>query len=89
MELSFIFLSMGLIFYLESQEGTELGVYQDHFTIQQKDLIYIPFLILKGSSLLCDDLEGWDGGREALEGRDVYVIMTNLCCCTAEINITL
>ena len=30
----------------------------------------------------CDDLEGWDrgwGGREAQEGGDIYIVMTDLC----------
>ena len=39
------------------------------------------------SSVLCDDLEGWDGGwggREALEGRDRCIHIADSLCCTAE-----
>ena len=42
--------------------------------------------------MLCVDLEGWDGawgGREAQEGGDICIIMTDLHCCTAETNTTL
>ena len=38
--------------------------------------------------MLCDDLEGWDRGREgeAQEGEEIYtyIIMAYLRCCTAE-----
>ena len=42
--------------------------------------------------MLCDELEGWDGGeegREAWEEGDICIIMVDLCCCTAETNATL
>ena len=40
--------------------------------------------------MLCDNLEGWDGvGREAQKGGDICILMTDSCCCTVEINITL
>ena len=32
--------------------------------------------------MLCDNLEGWDGvggGREAQEGGDMYITMTDSC----------
>ena len=44
------------------------------------------------SSVLCDDLEGWDGsggGREALEGGDIWTHRADSCCYTAETNATL
>ena len=41
-------------------------------------------------SVLCDDLEGWDGGRRgALKGGDMCIHMTDSHCCTVEINTTL
>ena len=42
--------------------------------------------------MLYDDLEvgdGIGGGREAQEGEDICIIMTNLHCCMAETNTTL
>ena len=36
--------------------------------------------------MLCDDLEGWDGGRE--EGN-AYMIMADLCCYMVETSTTL
>ena len=42
--------------------------------------------------MLCDHLEGWDGGwsgRDAQEGGDIYILMVDLCCCMAETNTTL
>ena len=43
------------------------------------------------SSVLCDDLEGWDreGGRGPQEGGDmgIYVYITDSLYCTAESNI--
>ena len=42
------------------------------------------------SSVLCDALEGWDGGgREGQERRAMYVHMADSHCCTAETNPTL
>ena len=43
------------------------------------------------SSVLCGDLEGWDegGGREAQEGGDMCIHISDSHCCTAETNITL
>ena len=39
------------------------------------------------SSVLCDDLEGWDGGgRDASEGGDVGTHTADSLCCTAETN---
>ena len=41
----------------------------------------------KLSSVLCDDLEGWDGGgREAQEGGDICIHIADSLCCTAETN---
>ena len=47
----------------------------------------------------CDDLEGWDGGREVVkrEGRYIYIhtyiyayiVTTDWCCCMAEMDTTL
>ena len=40
----------------------------------------------------CDDLEGWDGvgvWEGAQDGGDVYTVMTDSSCCTAETNKTL
>ena len=41
--------------------------------------------------MLCDDLEGWDGGngRQAEEGEDICVLMADSHCCKAETNATL
>ena len=40
-----------------------------------------------------DNLEGWDGGggsgREAQEGRNIYILTAVSHCCTAETNVTL
>ena len=35
----------------------------------------------------CDDLERWDGGyrREAQMGGNIYILIVDSCCCTAEI----
>ena len=43
------------------------------------------------SSVLCGDLEMWneEAGREAQEGGDICIHMTDLLCCTAETNTTL
>ena len=39
------------------------------------------------SRVLCDDLGGgMGGGRDAQEGDDICVTVTDLCCCTAETN---
>ena len=37
--------------------------------------------------MLCDNLEGWDGGvgrREVQEGGDLCILMADSRCCTAE-----
>ena len=42
--------------------------------------------------MLCDDLEGWDGGqgeREAQEEGGVCMHIADSLCCAAEINTTL
>ena len=40
--------------------------------------------------MLCDDLEGWDGGgREAQEGGDICIRIANSLFSTAETNTTL
>ena len=43
--------------------------------------------------MLYNDLEGWDGrgegGREVQEGGDIYVLIADSHCCTAETNTTL
>ena len=42
--------------------------------------------------MLCDDLVEWYGrmgGREAQEGRDMYKLIADLCCCMAETNTVL
>ena len=43
--------------------------------------------------MLCDDLEGWEGGggigREAPEGGDICIHTADSLCCTAETNTTL
>ena len=37
--------------------------------------------------VLCDNLEGRDGGREKVQdGGDLCVLVANLCCCMAEAN---
>ena len=43
------------------------------------------------SSVLCDDLEGWDGGsgREAEEGRDMWILRADSLPCMEESNTTL
>ena len=44
------------------------------------------------SSVLCDDLEGWDGGRsgrEDQEGGDMCIIIAASPCCTTETKGTL
>ena len=42
------------------------------------------------SSVLCDNLEGWDkgGGREAQEERDICIHISDSHCCIAETNVT-
>ena len=42
--------------------------------------------------MLCDDLEGWDGGGhggEVQEVGDIRIHIVDPLCCTAEINTTL
>ena len=43
--------------------------------------------------MLCDDLDGWDGGggggREVQEGGDICIHIADSLRCTAETNITL
>ena len=40
--------------------------------------------------MLCDDLDGWDGGgREAQEGGDICIHIADSLHCVAEINTTL
>ena len=40
--------------------------------------------------MLCDDLEGWDGGWEGDgEEGDVCIHVPRSCCCAAETNTTL
>ena len=37
--------------------------------------------------ILCDNLEGWDGGgggREVQEGGDICILMADSCWCVAE-----
>ena len=43
---------------------------------------------MEPSLALCDDLEGWDGGRGGrLRGKEyMYLIVTDSRCCMAEIN---
>ena len=44
------------------------------------------------NSVLCDNLEGWDGvggGREVQEGGDTRMLMADSCCSTAENSTTL
>ena len=39
--------------------------------------------------MLCDNLEGWDGGvggREVQEGENICIFMTDSCFCTEETN---
>ena len=38
--------------------------------------------------MLCDDLEGWDGGRGGRVGRETRE-GGDFCCCMAETNTTL
>ena len=48
--------------------------------------------VYTGSSVLCDDREGWDGGgrgREAQVGEDICIHITDSLCCAAETNTTL
>ena len=42
--------------------------------------------------MLCDDLDGWDGGgggREVHEGGDIFIHIADSLHCTAETNTTL
>ena len=42
--------------------------------------------------MICDDLDGWDGGRagrEAQEGGDICIHIADSLRCTAETNTTL
>ena len=39
--------------------------------------------------MLCDDLDGWEGSREALEGGDICMQIADSLHCTAETNIAL
>ena len=45
------------------------------------------------SLVLCDDLEGWEGGvgsgREVQEGGTICILMANSLSCTGETNTTL
>ena len=44
------------------------------------------------NSVLCDNLEGWDGvgsGREVQEGGNIYILMTDSCQYMAETNTVL
>ena len=44
----------------------------------------------KLNSVLCSDLDGWDGGRqEVQEGGDICIHIADSLCCTAETNMTL
>ena len=36
--------------------------------------------------MLCDDLDGWDGGGKAQEGANICTHMANSRCSTAETN---
>ena len=36
--------------------------------------------------MLCDDLDGWGGGREVQEGGDIGIHTTDSLRCTAETN---
>ena len=47
-------------------------------------------LFLRGLiSVLCDNLDGWDGGREAQEGGNICMHIADSLHCTAETNPTL
>ena len=41
--------------------------------------------------MLCDDLQGWDGGRVAgrLKRKDICIHIADSHCCTTETNATL
>ena len=41
-------------------------------------------------SVLCDDLDGWDGGggREVQEGKDICIHIADSLYCTGETNTT-
>ena len=42
--------------------------------------------------MLCDDLEGWDGGwggKEVQEGGDICILTVDSRCCMTETNTTL
>ena len=41
-----------------------------------------------GRVAIGDDLEGWDRGSRGRGYIHIYVVMTNLHCCTAETNTT-
>ena len=41
------------------------------------------------SSVPCDDLEGWEGGREVQEGGDICTHVADSHYCTVETNMTL
>ena len=38
--------------------------------------------------MLCDDLDGWDGGREVQEREDIRIHIADSLHCTAETNTT-
>ena len=38
--------------------------------------------------MLCDDLEGWDGGGEVQERENTCIYRANSLCCTTEANTT-
>ena len=42
------------------------------------------FIAQEASLEPCDDLEGWEGGKEAQEERVLLEIMTDLHCCISE-----
>ena len=39
--------------------------------------------------MLCDDLDGWDGGGEVHEGGDICIHIADSLRCTAETDTTL
>ena len=43
-------------------------------------------LLYNTHSVLYDDLERWDRGREVQRGRDICILMADLLCCMAESN---
>ena len=62
-----------------------------HYQMIQFCSFFMAALHRELNSVLCDDLDGWDGGgrREVQEGEDICIHIADSLRCTAETNTTL